>query len=90
MRCWGRNGWGELGLGHRTLIGDDELPSSSGFAALGDTASEIFVGRAHTCAYLDNGSLRCWGANSFGELGLGHQEFIGDDELPSSAAYVSF
>lgn len=31
----------------------------------------IAGGRAHTCAMLSNGSVKCWGKNRFGQLGIG-------------------
>ena len=33
---------------------------------------------AHVCAILDNGSLKCWGSNSNGQLGQGNTDNIGD------------
>lgn len=35
------------------------------------TAAGISAGLDHTCALLSNGTVRCWGDNSFGELGDG-------------------
>jgi len=43
----------------------------------------------HTCAILTKGRLRCWGWGSAGRLGQGNTENIGDNELPSSAPFVS-
>jgi alpha-tubulin suppressor-like RCC1 family protein len=34
-------------------------------------AVEIAAGRGHTCARFDDGSVRCWGGNRWGELGDG-------------------
>ena len=34
---------------------------------------------AHVCAILDNGSLKCWGSNSDGQLGQGNTHAMGDD-----------
>ena len=32
----------------------------------GRTATRIGCGQHHTCAVLDDGSLKCWGGNSYG------------------------
>ena len=37
----------------------------------GRTAKSVAVGVYHTCAILDDDSLKCWGYNSHGNLGLG-------------------
>ena len=37
----------------------------------GRTAVSVSSGQYHTCAVLDNGSLKCWGRNYHGELGIG-------------------
>jgi hypothetical protein len=33
----------------------------------------------HSCAKLDNAQLKCWGSNSFGQLGLENDGVIGDN-----------
>lgn len=88
IRCWGSNRGGALGYGHTQTIGDDELPSSAGDVDLGGPAVLLAAGTLHNCAVLATGSLRCWGENSYGELGYGHTEPIGDDETPAEAGDV--
>ena len=72
VKCWGLNSIGELGTTYR---GDapgqmgDNLPAVD--LGTGRTASAIVVGVASTCAVLDNGTVKCWGWNNYGQLGLG-------------------
>ena len=85
LRCWGWNKYGQLGLGHTRDIGDDEIPSAAEPVEVGGPVAEVSVGRRHICAVLQDQSMRCWGWNKFGQLGLGHTETIGDDKMPASA-----
>jgi alpha-tubulin suppressor-like RCC1 family protein len=39
----------------------------------------IAGGDDHTCAILNDGSVKCWGANTEGQLGLGDTINRGDD-----------
>ena len=43
----------------------------------------VATGNSHTCVINNDGKVHCWGQNSFGQLGLGHVDNIGDDEDPS-------
>ena len=82
VQCWGSNQYGQLGLGHTRVIGDDEIPSSAGALDLKQPAIQLAAGKYHTCALLRRGELVCWGFNDKGQLGLGHVRNIGDDEPP--------
>ncbi|MEJ7894452.1 MAG: hypothetical protein WKF94_17615 [Solirubrobacteraceae bacterium] len=96
VRCWGANRAGQLGYGNTERIGDDESPGSVGPVAIdaGRMVTAISAGDMHTCALLDDGSARCWGAASVGRLGyptangFGQQENLGDDETPAAAGPV--
>lgn len=79
-------------------VGDDETPASKGDVDVGGVVTWIFAGGDHTCARLDTGALRCWGANYYGQLGYGtcvsrdgYDDLscsIGDDETPASTGDV--
>jgi alpha-tubulin suppressor-like RCC1 family protein len=40
-------------------------------AALNQTWASVAAGSSHTCALATNGTLWCWGDNSYGQLGTG-------------------
>ena len=64
VRCWGLGTSGRLGYGNTNSIGDNEVPSSVSPVDLGAgrTAVAISAAGASTCAVLDTGQVRCWGA----------------------------
>ncbi len=83
LRCWGANHRGQLGLAHTEIIGDDETPAEVSVIDFGGLAALSVVAAAnHTCALLEGGRVRCWGANDNGQLGYGDFEDVGDDESP--------
>ena len=86
VQCWGLNDHGQLGLGHKRNIGANEVPSLAvSTVPLGAPAQAIAAGKDTTCALLTDGTVRCWGENNYGQLGLGHANDIGDNELPTQA-----
>jgi cysteine-rich repeat protein len=89
VRCWGNGSNGQLGYGNTTDIGDNEPPASAGDIDLGGSAVALAGGAFHTCALLDTGAVRCWGANFAGQLGYGNTTDIGDDESPALAGNVN-
>jgi alpha-tubulin suppressor-like RCC1 family protein len=66
VRCWGLNSEGQLGDG--TNISSD-TPISVRF--IGATVHKIVASFGHTCAIMRDGSARCWGGNTYGQLGDG-------------------
>ncbi len=89
VRCWGFGGNGRLGNDGTDSIGDTagETPASVPPVNLGPgrTARAITVGFSHTCALLDDGTLRCWGFGGSGRLGYGNENSVGDDPSRSVA-----
>jgi hypothetical protein len=91
VKCWGIGSI--LGLGDTEFRGDepgemgDNLPAVD--LGTGRRATSISAGGALTCATLDDGSLRCWGQNTYGQLGLGDTASRGHlpgqmgDDLPA-------
>lgn len=66
VQCWGFNEQGQLGNDSTTnaLTPVTPVGFSSGVAS-------ISAGMFHTCAVMNDGSLRCFGADDFGQLGDG-------------------
>ncbi|MEZ4449249.1 MAG: DUF4215 domain-containing protein [Nannocystaceae bacterium] len=89
VRCWGYATNGSLGYGNTTQIGDNEFPSTAGPVVIGADVTAIAAGRRHICAIATNQTVRCWGLNGNGQLGYGHTQTIGDNELPQTAGFVN-
>jgi len=89
VRCWGDGSSGQLGYGNTQNIGDNELPSAAGEVSLGQPVTAIGLGGFHNCALLTDDTVRCWGSGSFGQLGYGNTQTIGDNELPSAVGPVN-
>jgi alpha-tubulin suppressor-like RCC1 family protein len=69
IECFGANDRGQLG-GTPTGPGETvtvPLPAAPPAAI----ATSLSAGADHTCAVVNGGRLRCWGANESGQLGNG-------------------
>jgi alpha-tubulin suppressor-like RCC1 family protein len=84
LYCWGDNTNGQLGLGN-TDDTDGLTPAQVPAVDVGGPVEQVSAGYWATCAVLVGGSVRCWGYNISGQLGMGlpTSTKIGDDELPS-------
>src|SRR5262245_18033461 len=64
VRCWGAGTSGQLGDGQQASSSTPVTPTG-----LGSGVRSVSAGYAHACALLDDGTVRCWGANGQGPLG---------------------
>ena len=87
VSCWGETGpwleYGERLLDFGDSLGDDEHPSVAGTVDVGGPVTKIALGEAHTCALLESGDVKCWGAGHYGGLGYGDAEYRGYEQVPA-------
>jgi alpha-tubulin suppressor-like RCC1 family protein len=79
--CWGSNNVGQLGLGSTSgpfiCAGPTSPPFDIPCAPVPVQGPnlpgvvKLTAGGRHMCALLSDGTVACWGANDFGQLGLG-------------------
>ncbi|MEC7280331.1 MAG: hypothetical protein VXV98_09910, partial [Candidatus Thermoplasmatota archaeon] len=84
LKCWGSDASGQLGDGGGILDNGSLLPlqplanqytSEPSLTPVdlgaGRKAVTVSAGNSHVCAILDNGDLKCWGYDEYGQLGDG-------------------
>jgi alpha-tubulin suppressor-like RCC1 family protein len=67
VKCWGHNGFGQLGDGTGTGVRAQPV----GVSGLDSGVIAVAAGGDHSCALIGAGGVKCWGQNSYGELGDG-------------------
>lgn len=92
VKCFGSNSFGQLGLGDNMPRGD--APSTMGGNLLpvdfgsNQIATSLSCGAGTCCVTLVQGTMKCWGVNFNGQLGIGDNVSRGariqdmGDELP--------
>lgn len=68
--CWGNNADGRLGIGvdfNRTWY----VKTAAPVVGLGSNMLQVATGSRAACGLLSNGTVKCWGDNSYGQLGNG-------------------
>ena len=67
VQCWGDNFNGDLGDGSTSVLGNNVPVPASGIT----NAIAISAGPSDTCSLLGDGTVQCWGWNTYGQLGNG-------------------
>ena len=86
VKCWGYNEQGQLGDGiaeHADECNNKDCSMLPVTVAGITNAVALAVGGDHACALLDDGTLKCWGDNGQGQLGIDPMTLI---ESPSPVA----
>lgn len=97
LKCFGKNDAGQLGLGDTLARGSspgtmgDSLP----YTDLGHNVNttnivKVACGNHHTCVLFDDGKVKCFGANSEGQLGLNTKLFKGDHPNEVNQVVIDF
>lgn len=63
---WGPDDYGQIGNGS---TGDFGVSAPYSVGTVGGTVKSVSCDGEHTCALRSDGAIRCWGDNSFGQLG---------------------
>ncbi|MFZ4715631.1 MAG: Calx-beta domain-containing protein [Bacteriovoracaceae bacterium] len=83
LRCFGENTSGQLGQGNIANVGTSGSDMTSlapvDLGLTTETPVKVSVGTNHVCTLLSTGQVKCWGQNTFGQLGLGVSTHKGDD-----------
>jgi alpha-tubulin suppressor-like RCC1 family protein len=80
LSCWGLNASGQMGQGH--ILTPQVTPVT--VPGLG-TVSAVSAGQNFTCALLSDQTVKCWGANNEGQLGIGSRV---DQSSPQTTSLV--
>ena len=95
LKCRGYDGHGALGLGNRPNNRNTWVAVNLG-DNYGRKAKAVTCGSQHTCAMLDDDTVKCWGTGQFGTLGYGDSlEYnpgnpIQDRDAPEPTAVVPY
>lgn len=87
LYCWGANYAGQLGIGTADHA-SHSVPEA--VIAGGLSFESVTLGGAQTCALGTSGRAYCWGANNYGELGLGGVDAVPHTTPDSVAGAITF
>ena len=83
-KCWGYDGYGELGNG---TTNDYHVPKA--VSGLASTAAQLDLGANHTCAVTTSGAAECWGFLYHGQIGTGAGGYYSYYSTPAGVSGLS-
>ena len=81
VQCWGYNKYSQTGGADTTATDKVDVNLGQAFGQA-RKAKMIAAGSHHTCALLDGGDVRCWGATDISQVGSTHINF-GQAQVPN-------
>eukprot|EP01083_Nonionella_stella_P020935 58065_1 len=84
-KCWGKGTWNQLGYGDTNHRGDEanEMGENLLDIDLGSSIpTQIVTGEVHTCVLSITNEVKCFGDNTFGQLGNGDMVDLGSNFTP--------
>lgn len=72
VKCWGYNAGGLLGTGNlaQDFLSVPEYVMDTATSLNLSGVSKITSGGWHTCALMEDGTIKCWGGNNSGQVGV--------------------
>ncbi|HTB73416.1 MAG TPA: hypothetical protein VK762_09245 [Polyangiaceae bacterium] len=90
VRCWGANNDGQLGSTTTQMYGSVTAAATpQTVTGLTSGVKAIAAGDFTTCALLTNGTVQCWGLNTWGNVGTSSSSSCGGDLCVTAPVAVS-
>ena len=71
LKCWGRNDFGQVGSGSTE---SDVYSPQLVYFGTNRYAISVSISYIRSCAVIDDGSVKCWGKNEYGALGIDNSD----------------
>ena len=70
--CWGQAQNGQMGDSTAFSLPAQKVPGIVSGSGSNFVATQISAGESHICAVMDDGKVKCWGRNDYGQTGNGY------------------
>jgi alpha-tubulin suppressor-like RCC1 family protein len=68
VKCFGLGSSGQLGYNNTAVV---SIPYTAAVVGVGANVTQIAAGFGFTCALLQNSTVKCWGDDNYGQMGIG-------------------